>query len=298
MATRKSKVPGAQLGLPFDTPAQVEAAAPAVQKGPVASVLPLQAVEHEPTGDKPDTQLRAWDPAHWPVAPDWQPLVDRFLASPAAQRLGHFVQSRLDQGAVVYPPLPLRALALTPLHQVRVVIIGQDPYHGPGQAEGLSFSVPPSQMLPPSLRNIFQEITRSRQQHPEYMPAAPDARAERGSLLCWAKQGVLLLNSCLTVEQGQPNSHANQGWEALTMKVIGAVAESEQPVVFMLWGSHAQQRRDAIAESGAGKQHLVLIANHPSPLSALRPPMPFIGCDHFVEANRFLQSAGGELVRW
>ncbi len=297
MATRKSQVPESQLGLPFDVPAEPAPALPtpvaAAPEPPAPAEVPV-VVDEPPT----ETQLRAWNPAHWPVAPDWQPLVQRFFQSATAQRLGRFVQSRLDAGAVVYPPQPLRALALTPLHAVRVVIIGQDPYHGPGQAEGLSFSVPPSQMLPPSLRNIFQEIARSRHEHPEYMPPDPEARAQRGSLLRWARQGVLLLNSCLTVEQGQPNSHANQGWEALTAAIVAAVAESEQPVVFMLWGSHAQQRRQIIAESGASKQHLVLMANHPSPLSALRPPVPFIGCNHFAKANRFLQTQGGELLRW
>jgi uracil-DNA glycosylase len=279
------KAPPQQIGLPFEA---LSEAAPAVSEhAPVA-----------PEAGPPATQLLRWSPDQWPVAPDWQELVARFFASGTARRLGEFVQSRLEQGAVVYPPQPLRALALTPLARVRVVILGQDPYHGPGQAQGLSFSVPPDQVLPPSLRNIFQEIARERQLEPALMPSDPEAHSQRGSLLRWARQGVLLLNTCLTVEQGQPASHANKGWEALTASIIGAVASSEQAVAFLLWGAHAQARRQLVEESGSGRQHLVLTANHPSPLSALRPPQPFMGCGHFSRANRFLLDKGGQLITW
>jgi len=220
-------------------------------------------------------QLANGDPADWPVAPGWQPLVDRFFAAPAGRKLLGFLGERLDAGAVIFPPRPLRALELTPPEAVRVVILGQDPYHGRGQAEGLAFSVAPGVALPPSLRNIFKELARDLGTPP---PAFPDPG---GSLVKWATHGVLLLNTCLTVEEGRPASHAGQGWEVLTDAVIRQVAEGERPVVFMLWGSHAQGKRALIDTN----RHKVLVANHPSPLSALRPPLPFIGCGHFGQAR-------------
>jgi uracil-DNA glycosylase len=242
--------------------------------------------------------LAGWQPKQWPVAPDWQPLVSRFLGREPAQRLGHFISERLASGAVIYPPQPLHALALTPLSAVRVVIVGQDPYHGPGQAEGLAFSVAPGVKPPPSLRNIYKELAREAAESPRQLPS-------HGSLAHWARQGVLLLNTCLTVEQGQPASHANQGWEALTDAIVKAVLENDNPVVFMLWGAHAQKllpRVQALGEvfdvaTGRGR-HRVLTANHPSPLSALRPPQPFIGCGHFGQANAFLQLRGETPVAW
>ena len=227
------------------------------------------------------TQLQSADPADWPVAPGWQPLVQEFFASAAGRKLLGFLQARLDAGAAIFPPRPLRALELTPPEDVRVVILGQDPYHGRGQAEGLAFSVAPGVPLPPSLRNIFKELQRDLGTPP---PAFPQPG---GSLVKWATNGVLLLNTCLTVEEGQPASHAGQGWELLTDAVIRAVAEGARPVVFMLWGSHAQSKRALIPRD---RGHLVLTANHPSPLSALRPPVPFIGCGHFGQARAFRQA--------
>lgn len=194
------------------------------------------------------------------------PLLKAFWLSPPGLALGAFVAQRLAAGAVIYPDQPLRALELTPLAGVRVVIVGQDPYHGPDQAHGLAFSVQAGQRVPPSLRNIFSEIERSLP--PQPAPGV-QARAPRsGALEPWARQGVLLLNTCLTVESGAPGSHAKQGWEALTDEIIKAVACSETPTVFMLWGAHAQAKQ-ALVSSG---RHLVLAANHPSPLSARRPP--------------------------
>lgn len=233
-------------------------------------------------------RLAAWAPAQWPVASDWQPLVASFFASPAGLALGQRLSARLAAGAVVYPPQPLRALELTPLHQVRVVILGQDPYHGPGQAEGLAFSVAPGVRLPPSLRNIHQELARD---------LAPRAAPVDGSLLAWARQGVLLLNTCLTVEDGAPASHAGWGWEALTDQIVRAVVARTEPAVFMLWGAHAQKVAATAGLPAQGSQHLVLSANHPSPLSARRPPVPFLGCGHFGRAQVFLRERGlGELV--
>jgi len=229
------------------------------------------------------TQLTSAEPADWPVAPGWQPLVDEFFASPVGHKLLAFLRERLAAGAVIFPPQPLRALQLTPPESVRVVILGQDPYHGRGQAEGLAFSVAPGVPLPPSLRNIFKELQRDVGMAP---PAFPQPG---GSLVRWATHGVLLLNTCLTVEEGQAASHAGRGWEALTDAVIRHVAQHAPPAVFMLWGAHAQGKR-ALVE---GRQHLVLAANHPSPLSALRPPLPFIGCGHFGQARAWKEGQGG-----
>ena len=214
------------------------------------------------------------DPAAWPVAPGWRGLTDGFFASATGRSLLAFLHLRLAGNAVVFPPQPLRALVLTPPEQVRVVILGQDPYHGRGQAEGLAFSVASGTPLPPSLRNIFKELQRDLGTQPPKFPVPG------GSLVHWATHGVLLLNTCLTVEEGLPASHAKRGWEVLTDAVIQQVSDGAHPVVFMLWGAHAQSKRVLID----ARRHKVLVANHPSPLSALRPPLPFIGCGHFSEA--------------
>jgi len=169
----------------------------------------------------------------------------------------------------------LRALLLTPPEEVRVVILGQDPYHGRGQAEGLAFSVAPGVALPPSLRNIFKELQR------DLGTPFPEFPNPGGSLVRWAQRGVLLLNTCLTVEEGQPASHSNRGWEVLTDAVIQHVSQHAKPSVFMLWGAHAQSKKSLIDTS----RHLVLMSNHPSPLSALRPPVPFLGNAHFSKAR-------------
>jgi uracil-DNA glycosylase len=227
---------------------------------------------------EPASQLCTANPADWPVASGWLPLVDDFFASAKGRQLLAFLQARMDAGAVIFPPQPLRALELTPPEAVRVVILGQDPYHGRGQAEGLAFSVAPGVRLPPSLRNIFKEMQRDLGTPP---PAWP---VPGGSLVDWAREGVLLLNTCLTVEEGLPASHSQRGWEALTDTVIRQVAEGPHPVVFMLWGNHAQTKQALIP---ADRGHLVLTSNHPSPLSALRPPQPFIGNGHFGLAQAF-----------
>ena len=229
-------------------------------------------------------QLLLADPVRWPVSADWSPLVDDFWMSSTGQGLLGFLRQRLTLGALIYPPRPLRALELTPLAQVRVVILGQDPYHGPGQAEGLAFSVPPGVKIPPSLRNMFKELQRDLG-----LPAPT-----HGSLVRWAQQGVLLLNTCLTVEDGQPASHAGQGWEVLTDAVIRRCSESGLPKVFLLWGAHAQKKLGLID----GARHLMLSANHPSPLSASRGPVPFIGSGHFGAVNRWLTAQGGPAIDW
>ncbi len=216
-------------------------------------------------------QLQSAHPTDWPVAAGWQPLVDAFFQSNEGRELLQFLEQRLQAGASIFPPQPLRALLLTPPEAVRVVILGQDPYHGRGQAEGLAFSVAPGVPCPPSLRNIFKEIQR------DLGVAPPPFPQPGGSLVDWAGRGVLLLNTCLTVEQGLPASHAKRGWEVLTDSVIRHVSLQSQQVVFLLWGAHAQSKLALMDRT----RHHVLMANHPSPLSALRPPLPFIGCGHF-----------------
>lgn len=218
----------------------------------------------------------------------WQEVVEAWQASPAGQGLEAFVAQRRAAGALIYPPEPFRALTLTPLDQVRVVILGQDPYHGPGQAEGLAFSVPPTlKKLPPSLRNIFKELQRD-------LGLPPPAHGHLGA---WARRGVLLLNTCLTVEDGAPASHAKKGWEALSDALILRAAADAAPKAFLLWGAHAQAKAQLIEGADAARRHLVLQANHPSPLSATRPPTPFIGCGHFSRAAAWL-ALRGRPVDW
>lgn len=212
---------------------------------------------------------------------DWAPVVAAWRTSPAGRGLESFVAARQAAGAMIYPARLLRALELTPRAAVRVVILGQDPYHGPGQAEGLAFSVPEGVARPPSLRNIDVELERD----------LGVASAHSGHLAGWAAQGVLLLNTVLTVEDGQPASHAKKGWEVLTDSIIDAVAKDEPGRVFMLWGAAAQAKAPRI-EAAAPGAHLLLTANHPSPLSARRPPQPFIGCGHFGRAQDYLRALG------
>lgn len=228
-------------------------------------------------------RLLAWDPEAWPLAEGWRPAVQEFLASSEGQRLADFIRARLAAGAVIYPPHPLRALELTPLAGVHAVVLGQDPYHGPGQAEGLAFSVAEGVKHPPSLRNIFKEL---------------GATPQSGSLQQWARSGVLLLNACLTVEDGQPTSHAKKGWEALTDRLLGLVAATASPCVYLLWGAHAQAKGDLIRAHAAqyGREVLVLETNHPSPLSASRPPAPFLGSGCFRRARDWLAERGVEGV--
>lgn len=242
--------------------------------------------------------LSEWAPGQWPVADDWRPVIARFLACEAGQQLGKFMRARLADGATIYPPQPFLALQLTALAQVKVVILGQDPYHGPGQAQGLAFSVPQGVRPPPSLKNIFKEIARDPGlRHP------PHQAPGDGSLIHWARQGVLLLNTSLTVEEGKPASHAGRGWETLTDDIVRTIAQRDAPTVFLLWGAHAQAKQSLIVSprtspSNRPGGHQVLIANHPSPLSALRPPKPFLGCGHFSAANTFLAAHGQEPIEW
>ena len=221
------------------------------------------------------------------VPESWRTVLDPVLATPEARRLGGFLSAEEAAGKAIYPPRGSRlaALALTPLDKVRVVILGQDPYHGPGQAHGLSFSVQDGVKVPPSLVNIYKEL--------ETDLGLP--RAAHGNLTKWAKQGVLLLNNSLTVEDGKPASHAGKGWEAITDAVVAAVAAKAEPCVFMLWGTHARKKAANVPGLGHGTRHLVLTAPHPSPLSA---HSGWFGCRHFSQANAFLEANGRGAVDW
>lgn len=217
------------------------------------------------------------------LAEDWKQALGDEFQQPYMQQLRAFLLEEKAAGKVVYPPGPLifNALNSTPLGRVKVVIIGQDPYHGPGQAHGLSFSVQPGVRTPPSLQNIYKEIQR------DLGYPIPS----HGCLQSWAKQGVLLLNAVLTVTQGQAGAHANRGWERFTSRVIELLNEQGEHLVFMLWGSYAQKKGQVIDTS----RHCVLKSVHPSPLSAHRG---FIGCGHFSAANVYLQESGREPIDW
>jgi uracil-DNA glycosylase len=209
------------------------------------------------------------------------------LATPESRRLGGWLAREEAEGKTVYPPRGqrLRALELTPLDQVKVVILGQDPYHGPGQAHGLSFSVPDGVRPPPSLANIYKELRSDLG-----VEIPPGGNLER-----WAKQGVLLLNNALTVEAGQAGSHAGRGWEAITDAAVAAVAAGEAPAVFVLWGSHARKKALRVPELAQGGRHLVLTSPHPSPLSA---HSGFFGSKPFSRANAFLEKHGRGAIDW
>jgi uracil-DNA glycosylase len=220
------------------------------------------------------------------VPDSWRKALDPALTAPEARRLGGWLRAEEEAGKAIYPPRGqrLRALELTPLDEVKVVILGQDPYHGPGQAHGLSFSVPPGVRQPPSLLNILKELESD----------LGITRPDHGNLESWAKQGVLLLNNALTVEAGQAGSHQMRGWEAITDAAVAAVAERSEPSVFILWGSHAQKKAQRIAALQDGR-HLVIRSPHPSPLSAHRG---FFASKPFSKANAFLETNGRGAVDW
>ncbi|MDQ3269623.1 MAG: uracil-DNA glycosylase [Pseudomonadota bacterium] len=205
------------------------------------------------------------------------------LASAQMQALAARLRERKASGVAVYPPAPqiFAAFAATPLDTVKVVVLGQDPYHGVGQAHGLSFSVAPGTPVPPSLLNIHKELERD----------LGIPRPDHGCLLPWAQRGVLLLNSVMTVESGRPGSHQGLGWEAFTDRVVEVLDREREGLVFLLWGSYAQAKGKAIDT----QRHRVLRAPHPSPLSAHRG---FAGCGHFSAANQYLARRGSEPIDW
>ncbi len=247
---------------------------------------------------------------------EWQQTLADTPLTQSLDLLTSLLTARLDAGVTIYPAAPFRALSTLTPQDVRVVILGQDPYHGPVQAQGLAFSVPDGLPRPPSLRNIFLQIDH---EYPSVRQGAGDGHvpgyrvepskigshaqgrldlgpaAPGNDLTSWVKQGVLLLNTCLTVEDGKPASHARAGWEHITDALITRVARDASPKVFMLWGAHAQAKRALITPDSG---HLVLMANHPSPLSARRPPIPFLGCGHFESANAWLKQQNLASIRW
>lgn len=220
------------------------------------------------------------------LSAQWRRAFEPAPVADALAQVTAYIESRLAAGATVYPTNPFRALDGLMPADVRIVILGQDPYHGPGQAQGLAFSVPDECKRPPSLRNIFNEIATE----------FPGSALPRGNDLSrWAEQGVLLLNTSLTVEDAQPASHAKRGWETVTDALIRLVAHDPAPKAFLLWGAHAQAKQTLLPHNSG---HLVLTANHPSPLSARRPPIPFLGCGHFARVNAWLADQGKPPIDW
>jgi len=217
------------------------------------------------------------------LEPSWKARVGGWLQRPEMQALSLFLRQRKAAGARVFPPGPqiFAAFDATPFDEVKVVILGQDPYHGAGQAHGLCFSVQPGVQVPPSLQNIYKELASDI----GFVP--PD----HGCLTPWARHGVLLLNSVLTVEEGRAGAHQGKGWEGFTDHVIQTLAAEREHLVFMLWGSYAQAKGKVI-DTG---RHRVLKAPHPSPLSAHRG---FLGCRHFSQANEYLGRHGLGAVDW
>lgn len=229
------------------------------------------------------------DPPTIPTTLDasWREALAADFAAPYMADLKRFLIERKEAGARIFPRGAdwFNALAMTPLPAVRAVILGQDPYHGPGQAHGLCFSVLPGVPPPPSLVNIFKEL------HGDLGLPRPN----HGHLVHWARQGVLLLNSVLTVEMGQAGAHAKRGWERFTDAVIAQVAAQEAPVAFLLWGAYARKKAGFIPDVSQGGRHLILHAPHPSPLSAHNG---FFGCAHFSRANAFLEAHGRGAINW
>jgi uracil-DNA glycosylase len=242
----------------------------------VSSALPETVPESDRTAVSGDA-------ARVKLEPSWRSRVGDYLERPDMLALSAFLRSELQLGKRIYPP-PKRIFAAfdaTPFDAVKVVILGQDPYHGPNQAHGLCFSVLPGVAVPPSLQNIFAEIERD----------LGIARPQHGCLLPWARQGVLLLNSVLTVENGRAGSHHGKGWEGFTDAVVDQLNREHEGLVFLLWGSPAQRKGNFVDT----RRHLVLKAPHPSPLSAYRG---FIGCAHFSRTNEWLREHARGEIDW
>ncbi|KGQ61337.1 uracil-DNA glycosylase [Gallibacterium anatis 7990] len=214
----------------------------------------------------------------------WRDMIGSEKVQPYFQHILQQVQQQRDSGKIIYPPKAdvFNAFRYTEFDQVKVVILGQDPYHGTNQAHGLAFSVRPNVQIPPSLQNIYKELSQD---------IAGFQIPNHGYLVDWAQQGVLLLNTVLTVEQGKAHSHANFGWETFTDHVIATLNQHTQGLVFLLWGSHAQKKGQFIDR----QKHCVLTAPHPSPLSAHRG---FFGCHHFSSTNQYLIQQGKTPINW
>jgi uracil-DNA glycosylase len=217
------------------------------------------------------------------LEPSWKHALRDQFELPYMAQLREFLRQEHATGKEIYPPGPLifNALNSTPLDKVKVVILGQDPYHGPGQAHGLCFSVQPGVPAPPSLVNIYKELKR------DLNIDIPN----HGYLQSWAEQGVLLLNTTMTVERANANAHAGKGWQFFTDRIIEVVSQHQPNLVFLLWGAHAQSKQKLIDAT----KHLVLTSVHPSPLSAYRG---FLGCGHFSRTNKFLEQNGETPIEW
>lgn len=217
------------------------------------------------------------------ISKNWNEKLQDEISLPYIQELKKFLEEEKQAGHIIYPPeeLIFSAFDHTSFDAVKVVIIGQDPYHGPNQAHGLSFSVQENIPLPRSLKNIFNEISTDLK-----IPVP-----KTGCLIPWAKQGVFLLNATLTVRKGEPNSHSKRGWERFTDAVVKKLLEREDPIVFLLWGKSAQEKGKMISDTS---HHKVLISSHPSPFSV----SGFYGCKHFSKANNYLASWGKEPINW
>ena len=217
------------------------------------------------------------------LEPSWKARVGDYLQRDEMQALAAFLRQRKAAGTQVFPPGPelFAAFDATPFDATRVVILGQDPYHGPGQAHGLCFSVRPGVPVPPSLQNVYKEIERD----------LGIPRPDHGCLLPWARQGVLLLNAVMSVEAGHAGAHAGKGWEGFTDHVVETLDREREGLVFLLWGSYAQKKGAMIDR----QRHRVLKAPHPSPLSAHRG---FLGCGHFSAANQYLARRGQVPIDW
>lgn len=219
--------------------------------------------------------------------PSWQKVFTSDIKAPYLKNLSDFLEQELKNGEIIFPKQQdiFSAFNQTPFNKVKVLLLGQDPYHGPGQAHGLSFSVPQGVSLPPSLKNIFKEISSD---------IGVSQIPTSGDLSYWAKQGVLLLNTTLTVRQKTPLSHSGKGWELFTDKAIEALCKRGEPIVFLLWGRCAKSKEPIIKEKCTGP-HLILSAAHPSPFSA---HSGFFGCSHFSQANKWLVSNGLKPIDW
>ncbi len=234
--------------------------------------------------------LQQWPPSLKEVKSDWLPVLTEFFESAVGKKLNDKIINALEQGCIIYPPDPLRAFKLLALKDVKVVILGQDPYHTPGMADGLAFSASKSKKIPPSLRNILKELDRDL--------GGQRLKEQKTDLSHWLEQGVLLINAVFTVEQGKAGSHADWGWQDLSDELIKLLAKSKEYKIFMLWGAFAQQKESIITLVDSSERHLCLRANHPSPLSAAKGTSPFVNCSHFSKANTFLKTNYKLTVNW
>ena len=241
---------------------------------------------NDETGKQPTSDTFALDLCSQLTDRSWQEVLSPYMQSESFQSLANKIQSDIDNGATVYPPLEhvFNSLNLCPLNKIKCVIVGQDPYHAPSQGHGLAFSVQKGVPLPPSLKNIFKEAINDVGIEPP----------KHGNLECWARQGVLLLNTILTVRRGEANSHAKLGWDEFTDLVIQTINDETNSVVFLLWGSPAAKKARCVDEV----KHTVIRTSHPSPLGATKTNSPFLGSKCFSKVNKALIESGKDPIDW